>query len=85
VLGWQFAAGHVDDGWQIEDVAPMGGIGGGAAELRTLPMWRVDDIASAVERVRAAGGTATAPERQPYGITSECVDDQGMQFYLGQL
>ena len=48
-------------------------------------MYRVDDIAVAVERVRAAGGTATEPERQPYGITSDCVDDQGTRFHLGRL
>ena len=85
VLGWRFTEGHADDGWQIEEVAPMGGLGGGAAEPRTVPMWRVDDIASAVQRVRAAGGTATEPEQQAYGITSECVDDQGSHFYLGML
>jgi predicted enzyme related to lactoylglutathione lyase len=85
VLGWRFAAGHANDGWQIEDVAPMGGIGGGADQPRTKPMWLVDDIRSAVERVRAAGGTATEIAQRPYGLESECVDDQGSQFYLGQL
>ncbi len=63
----------------------MSGIGGGADQPLTKPMWLVDDIRSAVERVRAAGGTATEPEQQPYGVTSECVDDQGSEFYLGQL
>jgi predicted enzyme related to lactoylglutathione lyase len=48
-------------------------------------MYLVDDIGAAVERVRAAGGTASDPERQPYGVTSDCVDDQGTRFYLGQL
>jgi predicted enzyme related to lactoylglutathione lyase len=48
-------------------------------------MWRVDDIDAAVERVRRAGGTATDPERQPYGTTSTCTDDQGTRFYLGDL
>ena len=48
-------------------------------------MFAVDDIAAAVERVRAAGGTATDPERQPYGTTSDCTDDQGLRFYLGEL
>jgi predicted enzyme related to lactoylglutathione lyase len=47
-------------------------------------MYRVDDIEEAVAQVRAHGGTATDPEVQPYGITSECVDDQGTEFYLGQ-
>jgi predicted enzyme related to lactoylglutathione lyase len=84
VLGWQFTPGTIADGWQVSDIAPMSGVSGGAAEQTLVPMWRVDDIASAVERVRAAGGTATEPAQQPYGITSECTDDQGMRFYLGQ-
>ncbi len=43
------------------------------------------DIAVAVERVRAAGGTAADPERQPYGVSSSCTDDQGTRFCLGEL
>jgi hypothetical protein len=45
----------------------------------------VENVRVAVDRVRALGGTATDPERQPYGETSECADDQGSRFYLGQL
>jgi uncharacterized protein len=58
---------------------------GGHARSTVLPMYRVDDIAAAVERVRAAGGTSTDPEQQPYGVTAECTDDQGTRFYLGTL
>jgi hypothetical protein len=39
-------------------------------------MFRVDDIAAAVKRVRAAGGTAEAPVHEGYGIRAECADDQ---------
>jgi predicted enzyme related to lactoylglutathione lyase len=85
VLGWEFESGRVDDGWQVTNTRPMTGLSGGHAELLTVPMWRVDDIDEAVARVRTAGGRASDPERQPYGITSDCVDDQGSQFYLGQL
>jgi predicted enzyme related to lactoylglutathione lyase len=46
--------------------------------------YRVDDIAAAVERVRAAGGHADGPERMPYGLIAECVDDQGATFRLWQ-
>jgi predicted enzyme related to lactoylglutathione lyase len=83
VLGWTFTPGRVADGWSVEGVVPMTGMHGGHAEYTAVPMWRVDDIAAAVERVRAAGGTATEPERQPYGTTAECTDDQGSRFYLG--
>lgn len=85
VLGWEFTPGHVDDGWQVTNTRPMTGLSGGHAEVTVVPMWRVDDIDAAVARVRAAGGRATDPERQPYGISADCEDDQGTRFYLGQL
>ena len=84
VLGWQFTPGRIEDGWQVGDIAPMSGLSGGHEQAVVVPMWRVDDIADAVARVRRAGGTATDPEQQPYGLSSDCVDDQGTRFYLGQ-
>ncbi|HEY7102406.1 MAG TPA: VOC family protein [Mycobacteriales bacterium] len=83
VLGWTFTGGTVDDGWNVPGVSPMTGMHGGHAADTAVPMWKVPDVAAAVERVRAAGGTATDPARQPYGTTSECTDDQGVRFYLG--
>jgi predicted enzyme related to lactoylglutathione lyase len=83
VLGWTFTSGTVEDGWSVQGVSPMTGMHGGKTADTIVPMWKVDDVAAAVERVRAAGGTATEPERQPYGITSEGTDDQGVRFYLG--
>jgi predicted enzyme related to lactoylglutathione lyase len=85
VLGWEFSPGRVDDGWQVTNTRPMTGLSGGHDELTLVPMWRVDDIDDAVTRVRAASGRASDPERQPYGITADCEDDQGTKFYLGQL
>jgi predicted enzyme related to lactoylglutathione lyase len=85
VLGWQFSAGRVDDGWQVSDVRPGTGIHGGQRPPTAVPMYLVDDIGAAVERVRAAGGTASDPERQPYGVSSDCLDDQGTRFSLGEL
>ena len=63
----------------------MVGIPDRADETRAVPMWRVDDIHAAVVRVRLAGGTASEVEQQPYGLRADCVDDQGMPFYLGGL
>jgi len=85
VFGWTFTPGSVSDGWQVQGPGTMFGLHGGHSEARVLPMYAVSDISSAVARVRAAGGTATDPVQMPYGITSDCVDDQGVQFYLGQL
>ena len=66
-------------------MVPMVGLAGGAKQPTIIPMYRVDDVAAAVERVRRAGGTATPPEHQPYGVTSWCTDGQGTEFHLGQL
>lgn len=85
VLGWTFTPGRVDDGWQVDDAAPMIGLSGGHPRATAVPMWRVDDIERAVAAVREHGGTATDAARQPYGVTSEATDDQGSRFYLGQL
>jgi predicted enzyme related to lactoylglutathione lyase len=48
-------------------------------------MFRVDDIGAAVERVRSAGGTASEPMHEGYGIRAKCSDDQGVRFNLGRL
>lgn len=85
VLGWDPSPGRMADGWNVDGVTPMVGIAGSRPRARCLPMYQVDDVHAAVARVRAAGGTATDPEQQPYGITSEAVDDQGTSFYLGQI
>lgn len=85
VLGWQMSPGRVADGWNVEGVSPMVGIAGSRPAMRCVPMYKVDDVDAAVARVRAAGGTASEPEEQAYGITSEATDDQGTRFYLGQL
>jgi uncharacterized glyoxalase superfamily protein PhnB len=85
VLGWHFNPGRVEDGWGPADVRPMLGLHGGHDMTTVLPMYRVDDIEASVARVRAGGGSATDPESHPYGRSSECVDDQGTRFYLGQL
>jgi len=85
VLGWRFTPGQAEDGWEATGVVPMVGLVGGQETPTVVPMYRVDDITAAVATVRGAGGTATAPQRLPYGITSNCTDDQGTRFYLGQL
>jgi len=85
VLGWRLTPGRVGEGWQVDDTRPMVGIHGGHELATGVPMYRVRDIEAAVARVRAAGGSATDPEPQPYGITAACTDDQGTRFHLGQL
>jgi uncharacterized glyoxalase superfamily protein PhnB len=86
VLGWAFTPGRVPDGWQVEGTTPMVGLhGGDHADLGVVPMYAVDDIEVAVAAVRTAGGEAGEIERQSYGLSALCRDDQGLPFYLGQL
>jgi uncharacterized glyoxalase superfamily protein PhnB len=85
VLGWTAVPGRVPDGWQVDGTTPMVGIGGGATETGTVPMYAVDDIEVAVAAVRTAGGEAGEIERQSYGLSALCRDDQGLPFWLGQL
>lgn len=85
LFGWTFTPGRVEDGWNVAGVSPMTGMRGGADRCAVVPMFAVRDIAATVAAVRAAGGTSTDPEQQPYGTTANCTDDQGLSFYLGQL
>ena len=86
VLHWTFEPGRIADGWQVQQTHPMAGVAGGSAQRTTVPMWTVDDIDSAVARVRAAGGTVLEePRQQSYGRSAQCTDDQGSRFYLGEL
>lgn len=84
VLGWRSRPGRTPGGWQVEGTTPMIGVSGGHPTPAAVPVWRVTDLATAVARVRAAGGTSTEPHREPYGLMAECADDQGIRFSLGQ-
>ena len=84
VLQVPFSSGH-PGAWRTDQTGPPLGIRSSqGAEPEVQLSYRVDDIAAAVERVRAAGGRADEPERRPYGLHAECVDDQGTTFRLWQ-
>lgn len=86
VLGWTYTSGRIPDGWEAHGPHPQVGIAGGSDSEVAVPMWNVTDIEEAVLRVAGAGGEVISPpERQPYGFMALCTDDQGMQFYLGQM
>ena len=83
VLGWQFSPGTVEGGWGILGNGLEGGLWGGPGrQVGWKLMYAVDDLPSALER--RLGGQAGEPESQPYGITAECVDNQGIEFWLWQ-
>jgi uncharacterized glyoxalase superfamily protein PhnB len=86
VLGWSMTPGRVADGWEAQGQTPMIGLhGGGHDDTGVVPMYATDDIEVAVAAVRTAGGEAGEIERQSYGLSALCRDDQGLPFWLGQL
>ncbi len=84
LLGWTFTPGHVERGLQVHGANVLGGLWGGGdnAPVDAKLMYQVADIVEAAALVRSLGGTATEPELQPYGWSSECTDDQGMEFWI---
>jgi uncharacterized glyoxalase superfamily protein PhnB len=85
VLEVPFTPGSSPGAWGAEETRPQFGMWspeGAAPEVQLC--FRVDDIDAAVERVLAAGGSADAVARRPYGLLAECVDDQGAHFQLWQ-
>jgi uncharacterized protein len=91
VLGWTFGTGAVEtEGNQVAEVVPQVGLWpgsarGGGIHPGAILSWRVDDLATAVDRVRRAGGSATDPEQLPYGLQSDCTDGNGLRFWLHEL
>ena len=84
VLQVPFAPAHRDV-FRAEETRPPFGIfpaAGGAPQVQLS--YRVDDLAAALERVRAAGGQAGEPERRAFGLSAECTDNQGVTFRLWQ-
>jgi len=84
VLQVPFSSGHPGAWRTSETRPPLGIMSSQGAEPGVQLSYRVDDIAAAVERVRAAGGRAAEPERRPFGLLAQCVDDQGATFRLWQ-
>ena len=88
VLGWVFEEASVPDAYGVVGVLPGGGMWGGSVEEHPAyphgvsHCYQVDDMTAALTRVREAGGTTGEPDERPYGILTECVDDQGTNFQL---
>ena len=84
VLQVPFTSGH-PGAWRTEETNPPLSVlpssdAGPAVELS----FRVDDIAAATDRVRAAGGQACPVARRAFGLHAECTDNQGVTFRLWQ-
>jgi uncharacterized glyoxalase superfamily protein PhnB len=84
VLQVPFSPGHPGTWRTDQTTPPLGILPSRGAEPEVQLSYRVDDIAAAVQRVRAAGGHAGEPEHKPYGLLAECTDHQGATFRLWQ-
>jgi uncharacterized glyoxalase superfamily protein PhnB len=84
VLQVPFSTAHPGTWRTAETSPPLGIRSSDSAQPEVQLSYRVDDIAAAAERVRAAGGRASEPERRLFGLSSECVDNQGHTFRLWQ-
>lgn len=85
VLEMPFAPGRTPGTWGTDETRPQLSMWSPESAPPEVQLcYRVDDIAAAVARVRAAGGEAEEATRHPYGLLSECVDDQGTHFQLWQ-
>jgi predicted enzyme related to lactoylglutathione lyase len=85
LFGWELEPGRVPRGLLVRGPQPMMGMWGGTGRQVITLNYVVADIAAAVGRVRDAGGTATDPTREPYGLSAQCADDQGISFGLNEL
>jgi uncharacterized glyoxalase superfamily protein PhnB len=84
LFGWDAQTGSQPDGYHIANIDPPGGINGGAGAPGTTLFFRVDDLPSAIARVRELGGRVVSEEAYASGGNAVCVDDQGVTFNLWQ-
>jgi len=71
------------EGWQTHSGAPAVGVharGRGPGDSASLPYFAVSDVAEALERVEALGGSVI----QPGGAWAICKDSEGSPFGLEQ-
>ncbi|MGW0515763.1 hypothetical protein [Crossiella sp. NPDC003009] len=85
VFGWRFEPGQLARAWGVDGAGlTVAGLWGGQRQSGWRPMYAVEDIEAAARTVRRYGGQASAPKRESYGLTAECADNQGIEFWLWQ-
>jgi predicted enzyme related to lactoylglutathione lyase len=92
LFGWRTDPAPPGGGFAITTPATPGGIHGGDPEASPYLFFRVDDIAAAIARVRALGGTIVETDHEDddeasiarFGRFKLCRDDQGSSFGLHQ-
>jgi predicted enzyme related to lactoylglutathione lyase len=84
LLGWELTPGSHENGWNIVNVTPPGGVFVSEPGHPTL-YFQVASVDAAVDRIRAAGGTAEPPQPNQVGAHAACRDDQGIAFGVGMI
>ena len=84
LFGWKFADDATDAYAHISSTLLPGGLATGMDASVPQVWFRVEDVRTAVARVRVLGGHAEEPKESPSGWSSACRDDQGTQFNLWQ-
>jgi predicted enzyme related to lactoylglutathione lyase len=91
LFGWRFEPGTSDEGFMIDTPGVPGGIHGGDAGAAPYVFFRVDDMETALVRVRELGGQLDELDVEGddasvarFGRFRLCRDDQGSSFGLHQ-
>lgn len=80
VLSWRYGPASGPQGRQVQGLSLHHGLWGTTSAHTLFCCYVVDSVQEALDRIRAAGGTAEEPELEPYGLTAMCTDDAGVQF-----
>ncbi|MPZ83324.1 MAG: hypothetical protein GEV28_24190 [Actinophytocola sp.] len=84
LLGWELTPGTHENGYNIVNIAPPGGLFVSRPGPTDL-YFQVADIENAADRIRAAGGTAGPAQPNQAGSHAACRDDHGIAFSIGSL
>ena len=82
LFGWQTVPGYMPGAFHVSSVTPPSGIDPSGDDTGVRLYFRVDDIETAVARVRELGGQVLNVTDYESGGNAECVDDQGLRFDL---
>ncbi|MGO9876159.1 MAG: VOC family protein [Acidimicrobiia bacterium] len=82
LFDWTMDGGHETGSYHIASITPPAGIHGGIDEAEARIFFRVDNLASVVQRVRDLGGEVLSVADHDSGGNAECRDDQGLRFDL---
>jgi predicted enzyme related to lactoylglutathione lyase len=81
VLDWEFEPGNADDGYNVTNISPAGGLFGGGDSGRGFRMYfEVDDLGAAGKKIADLGGRCGQPQPTDGGHFCDCSDDQGFEF-----